>query len=145
MKKILLLCLMALFTASCAHTKLAYDPSTAVVENEPQGISLRTVWLKNKDKSIDLMVYLTNHYSEDVTIKNSSWVLGYNTERFAMKDSSGDITLRAGLTQEKILIFGLPENERRSGEVTLTVDPITKEKDGKPVKKITVTLPISTH
>ena len=143
MKNAIFVCLLSVLAfAGCSHKKLTYQNENAVIENEKGGLSARTIWLKNKKDSIDVLFLLRNQYNETIVLKESAFIVEFGGEKFPARQGTGELVLRAGLTYEKLLIFKMHKHKAMEGTAHFHIEPITTE-SGKVLPPLKVSLGVT--
>ncbi|MBX2994216.1 MAG: hypothetical protein KF681_05330 [Bdellovibrionaceae bacterium] len=143
MKKLILLSVFALIAGfGCGHKKLTYNNENNLVENEKDGLSVRTLWLKNKKDSIDVLLMVRSGYAENIVLKESSFLIEFGGEKFAVRPGTGDLVMRQGLTYERLLIFKMHKAKPMEGTAVVHIDPLVTE-SGKKLPPFKLSLGVS--
>ncbi len=141
------LSLIGLFAAGCSN-KQVYEGNSALVRNDSAKptAELQVEWVKNKDASVDMMVWISNISKTEIYVKQSSFHLDFDGHKTGAFNVPAFIELQPGERRQLVLIFKLGTDKPRSGLVTLTVDPINEgqiEKPGATLAPLKLKLPVA--
>ena len=138
---------VGLFTLGCS-SKQVYEGNSAVVHNDSANptAELQVEWVKNKEDSVDMLVWITNISKSQFYVKQSSFHIDFAGQKTSAFNTPAFVELQPGERRQLVLIFKLGRGKPASGIVTLTVDPITEgqiEKPGASLAPLKLKLPVA--
>ncbi len=116
--------LMGLVMVGCGHKKQVYADDPAATSTK--GMVASVEWLKNKGKTIDMKVTLTNNNSFPVHFGKASLNLDFNGQPGSLKDDDLNLTIDAGGNNSRTYSFRFEKKLEKRGKAVFSVDPIFK-------------------
>ncbi|MEZ4814373.1 MAG: hypothetical protein R3A80_04100 [Bdellovibrionota bacterium] len=140
MKKLLFIACCALTLSSCGGRKKLSEFAGMSTAEVPNLVTIRTGWLKNKKKSFDIELWITNTHSQDLVIPTSKITCSRGEVNGSFRFLRFDSTLLPLAAGEQRRIIGDCElGTKNKGEWTVTFRDIALLSDtgvaGKVLKK----------
>ena len=113
---------LAVALGCSGRQKIADEP------NLHPALNMSVEWIKNKRDSIDMRVNFTA--KEALHFDRNAVTLTFEGKQGNLREMAFNITMPAGSSQAKTLIYTFPKDVPKSGTATITIDPLYKGTEG---------------